>query len=87
MIKRMPKNKKDDDLDMETTFVDMNVEGFKWYDPTRKRKDGMHRVNRKVGRKEFWQLVRGAYAAMLPMFIILILTMGIIIAIAYIWLH
>ena len=31
------KNKKDNGLDTETTIVDMNVEGFKWYNPTVKK--------------------------------------------------
>ena len=30
------KQKKQDDLDMETTFADMNVEGFSWYNPNKK---------------------------------------------------
>ena len=33
---RKEKRKKRDDLDMETTVADMNVEGFSWYDPHRK---------------------------------------------------
>ena len=34
MFKKEKKAKKKDDLDMETTVANMNVEGFSWYDPT-----------------------------------------------------
>lgn len=82
------KNRKDD-LDTETTFADMNVEGFKWYDPSLKKEgeQDIKKVRRKVSRKEYWQLVRGAFAAMLPFICILMLVMGILIAISYLWLH
>ena len=57
------KNKKEDDLDTTTTFADMNVEGFRWYDPNAK-KSGDKKTNRpKLTRKEYWQLVRAAFAA------------------------
>lgn len=80
------KNRKDDDLDMETTFADMNIDGFRWYDPSRKRNNGKKRVRRKVTRKEYWQMVRGAFAAYLPFFIIVILALGAMVALAYLWL-
>lgn len=79
------KNRKDDDLDTETTFVDMNVDGFRWYDPTRK-KDGKPQKQPKVSRKEYWKMVRAAFAAYLPYFVILICAFGIMVAIAYLWL-
>ena len=60
----MAKKKKPDDLDTETTFADMNVEGFSWYDPAKK--SGKKPIG-KVSRKEYWAMVRGAFAAMLPM--------------------
>ena len=80
----MSRRNKDDDLDMETTFADMNVEGFKWYSP--KRKNGEKSVKQKVSRKEYWQLVRPAYRAILPYLAIFILAMGVVIALAYLWL-
>lgn len=81
------KNKKPDDLDMETTFVDMNVEGFSWYDPhLKKRKDsGMKRNKPKTSRKEYWQMVRAAFAAYAPVFLIVILVFGIMGLIAWLW--
>ncbi len=70
------------DLDTETTFADMNVEGFSWYDPAKKA--GKQKV--KVERKEYWKMVRAAFEAYLPIFGILICVGGIIFAIAYLWL-
>lgn len=83
------KNKKPDDLDMETTFADMNVEGFRWYDPTlKKRKDsGMKQHKQKVSRKEYWMMVRAAFAAYAPVFLIVILVFGIMGLIAWLWIH
>ena len=81
------KNKKDDDLDTQTSFADMNIEGFKWYDPSQKKSgDGQKKVRRKVSRREYWQMVRGAFAAFLPYFAVFILALGIVIALAYLWL-
>lgn len=81
------KNKKPDDLDMETTFADMNVEGFHWYDPhLKKRKDsGMQKRKQKVSRKEYRQMVRAAFAAYAPVFLIVILVFGIMGVIAWLW--
>ena len=79
------KNKKDD-LDTETTFVNMNVEGFKWYDPTRKANDG-RKVKNKVSKKEYRQMVRGAFAAFMPYFLVFLLSMGIVGTLLYLWLR
>ncbi|MCM1438303.1 MAG: hypothetical protein NC131_03705 [Roseburia sp.] len=81
------KNKKRDDLDTETTFADMNVEGFRWYDPHAKKenKDGMRKHKPKVSRKEYWQMVRAAFAAYAPLFLIVILVFGIVALIAWLW--
>ena len=79
------KNKKEDDLDTTTTFADMNVEGFRWYDPNAK-KSGDKKTNRpKLTRKEYWQLVRAAFAAYIPMFLILIAAFGLMVLIAWLW--
>ncbi|MCM1545460.1 MAG: hypothetical protein NC033_00325 [Clostridiales bacterium] len=81
------KNKKPDDLDTETTFADMNVEGFRWYNPQmKKRKDsGMKKHKPKTSRKEYWQMVRAAFAAYAPVFLIVILAFGIVALIAWLW--
>lgn len=79
------KNKKVDDLDTETTFADMNVEGFRWYNPRKSKTGGDKQQRQKLTRKEYWQLVRAAFAAYAPVFLIVILVFGIIAAIAWLW--
>lgn len=79
------KDKKEDDLDTETTFADMNVEGFRWYDPNMKKNGGKRPDRPKISRKEYWRLVRAAFAAYLPMFIILIAAFGLMVLIAWLW--
>ncbi len=81
------KNKKNDDLDTETTFVDMNVEGFSWYDPNLKKRGqgGMKPHKQKTSRKEYRKMVRAAFAAYAPVFLIVILVFGIMGLIAWLW--
>ncbi len=76
------RHKREDDLDTDTTFADMNVEGFKWYDPDKK----SGRKRRKVDRKEYWAMVRGAFAAYLPAIVIIILVGLLMYCAAYLWL-
>ncbi|MGN0814205.1 MAG: hypothetical protein ACI4MH_03130 [Candidatus Coproplasma sp.] len=71
-----------EELDTQTTIVNMNVEGFSWYDPN---KDKRTKIP-KVSRKEYWQMVRGAFAAFAPYFAILLLSFGIVVVLAYLWL-
>lgn len=80
------KRKEQDELDTETTFADMNVEGFRWYDANRK-KNGGKQNKQKLSRKEYWQMVRAAFSAYLPVFVIVTLVFAIMGCIAYIWLH
>ncbi len=56
--------KKKEELDTKTTVADMNVEGFRWYDPAKK--EGKQPPP-KLTKKEQRALIRGAYRAMLPM--------------------
>ena len=78
--------KKPDELDTETTFADMNIDGFKWYDPAKKKK-GMKKVNTPVSRKEYWAMVRGAFVAVLPVIIGIVAIFGVLYLITYLWLH
>lgn len=78
------KNKREDDLDTETTIVDMNVEGFRWYDPTKK--SGEKKVPLKISRREYWRMVRGAFAAYAPMIICIVVAFLIVFGLAYLWL-
>lgn len=79
----MSKNKKPKpELDTETTFADMNVEGFKWYDPHAKKQDpNMRKHKQKMSGKEYRKLVRAEFAAYLPVILIVaavFLLMGLI---------
>ena len=59
----MAKKKREEDFDTETTFADMNVDGFRWYNPN---KSKSKHAPVKVTRKEYWAMVKGAFLAMLP---------------------
>ena len=82
------KKKQKPAFDTETTFVNMNVEGFKWYDPTleKRLKQQKSVVPQKISRKEYWQMVRGAFSAFLPYFLGIVLVFGTMVAIGYLWL-
>lgn len=84
----MAKNKKTkQELDTETTFADMNVEGFRWYDPNLKKKSDTHPHKQKLTRKEYWQMVRAAFVAYLPVFIIVICVFGLMGLIGWLWVN
>lgn len=82
----MAKKRKDkkDDLDTETTFANMNVEGFSWYNPNGYKK----KLNKtgKVSRKEYWAMVRGMFAAILPLVVCMLIVGGLMFALAVLWL-
>ena len=77
------KRRRIDYLDTETTVVDMNVEGFSWYDPhmsTRKKQATQ------LTKKEQRALMRGAVRAMLPMIACILSGMLLIFLLAFLWL-
>ena len=80
----MKKKKKHDNLDTETTFADMNIEGFSWYNPDKKKNPS--KPIGKVSKKEYWAMVRGAFSAMLPMIGCIIAGALIVFLLAYLWL-
>lgn len=82
--KRGAKARKRAELDTETTVADMNVEGFGWYDPKRKRNANGQPV--KLTRKEYWAMVRGAFLAMLPMLLCIIAGALLTFLLSYMWL-
>ena len=87
MSKKAKKPKRE--LDTTTTFANMNVEGFKWYDPTlekRIKEKDMGVVHPKVTKKEYFQLIRSAYAALWPVILIAVAIFGTLVGIAYLWL-
>lgn len=76
-------------LDTTTTFANMNIEGFKWYDPTlEKRLEEKNKgiIPPKVSRREYWQMVRGAFAAMWPFILGIVAIFGALWLFAYLWL-
>lgn len=77
------KRKRIDNLDTETTFAEMNVEGFSWYDPNR----GKRKVQQtQLTKKEQRALMRGAVRAMLPMILCILSGMLLMFLLAYLWL-
>ena len=90
MPKKSPKRKKPE-LDTTTTFANMNVEGFKWYDPTlekrlAERKNGTV-IPPKISRREYRQIVRGAFAALWPIIVGVVAIFGTLYLMAYLWLR
>ena len=81
----MAKKKPNDDLDTTTTFADMNIDGFKWYDPSLK-KHGRRKEKMNVSRKEYWAMVRGAFLAIGPYILGAILVFGLLVLLTYLWL-
>jgi hypothetical protein len=84
MAKKQKKAKKKDDLDMETTVANMNVEGFSWYDPTIK--DGPKNPVPKLTKKEQRAMIKGAFRAMLPMIVCIGVGCLMMFLLAYLWL-
>lgn len=74
------------ELDTETTFADMNVEGFRWYDPTKKANAKGRKTEReKLTKEEYRSMVKGAFLAYIPMFLSILLGFSIMVLIAYLW--
>ncbi len=79
------KEKKRDTLDTETTIADMNVEGFRWYNPSLKK--GKKKAAADLNKKEQRALIRGAYRAMLPMIICIGVGFLAMMFLAWLWLR
>ncbi len=79
---RRKRKRKDDDLDTETTFADMNVEGMRGYNPHRKKKSEQEKIDKKEQRK----MILGAYAAFAPIICIIIVVGILMYLLAYVWL-
>lgn len=83
--KKEKKKKQKAELDMETTVADMNVEGFKWYNPHKKKKseDSLG----KITFKEHLAMVVGAFRAFWPVLLLILLGFGMMVGFAYLWLN
>lgn len=77
------KNVERDELDTETTFANMNVEGFSWYKPDEK--DG-EKQGIQLSRSEQRAAIRGALLAFLPIILGIAVVMAIVFGLAYLWL-
>lgn len=78
------KAKKDEFEDDGRTIVDMNVDGFSWYQPNRshKREKEKRDPADRLSRREVLALIGGAYKAMLPYILIAVggLVVGFVVA-------
>ncbi len=83
MSEQEKKENKKAELDTETTIADMNVEGFSWYDPAKK-KGKQPPVQ--LTKEEQKALIRGAYRAMLPVIGCIAVAGLLMFALAYFWL-
>ncbi len=76
-----------EELDTETSFTDMNVDGMPWYDPKKKEEEGApKKLKKPVSRKEYWRLVRASYLSWLPIVGGILLIAGVLFLITYLWL-
>lgn len=79
------RKKKQDELDTETTFANMNVEGFRWYRPEGKPSEGA-REEFTLSRAEKRALLWGAVKAALPLLGGVVVIMAVLMGLAYLWL-
>lgn len=83
---QMAKKRRNDDLDTTTTFADMNVDGFRWYDPSIKKDGAKRKEKHNVTRKEYRAMVKGMFLAIGPYILGAVLVFGALIGLAYLWL-
>lgn len=76
------------ELDTETTIADMNIEGFKWYDPSKKNQSASSKKQEpiKLTPKERRAMIRGAFMAIGPVIAVVILAFVLVFAVALLWL-
>lgn len=91
-MSKNPKKRNKPELDTTTTFANMNVQGFKWYDPTLEKRIEEEKkmgtiIPPKVSRREYRQMVRGAFAALFPILLGIIAIFGLLYCFAYLWLR
>lgn len=79
--------KKYDDLDTETTIADMNIDGFKWYNPSAKKEgnDGKNQQPIQLSKREKRAMMKGALLAVLPVVCCVILAVLAVFGLAYLW--
>lgn len=72
------------DDDDGRTVVNMNVEGMPWYNPVKSEKKERNSED-KPRRKELFAMIRGAFSAYLPPFLITVGCLGIAFVLLYFW--
>ena len=83
--KREKKEKPEEELDTQTTFADMNVEGFRWYDPSVKNgKTGDGKIQ--LTRKEKRAIFKAAVMAVIPVVGVVSIAFIVVYLLARIWL-
>jgi hypothetical protein len=77
--------KKHYDDDNGESFANMNVEGMPGYVPeqTRRKQKAISDLN--LSKKEKWAMIKGAYLAFLPVFLIIIGGFVLVILLLYLW--
>ena len=83
------KKKKKDELDeyKDVTVADMNVEGMPWYRSEEQKKADRERRELNLSAKEKRALIFGAYAALLPYFLIIIGVFCAVFGLIMLYLH
>jgi len=66
------KQKQDEFVDDGSTIADMNVEGFRWYQSKKTKELRKNLVEVDLTPKERRAIVRGAFLAFLPVFLIIV---------------
>ena len=84
MANKQKKKKEREEIDMETTIADMNVDGFKWYNPNKK-KNAQDSLG-KITFKEYMAMIIGAFRAFWPLFLCIVCGMLLMMVFAYFWL-
>lgn len=72
-------------LDEETTFADMNVDGFRWYNPSKKSDDASKEPVH-LTRKERRAIMKAGFVAVLPVVGIVAVAFTIVFLLAKLWL-
>jgi len=78
MKKKKDKSKKKKKyIDTGVTIANMNVEGMRWYKSSKeiKRKKEVEELG--ITKKERWAMIKGAFLAYLPIFLLIILGFGL----------
>ena len=78
----MAKKKKQKYVDDGHTIYNMDIEGFKWHDKKKKKENDVN-----LSWKERWAMIRGAYGAFFPKFLIIIIAFTLTYLLLYFWLH